>query len=136
MNGEQYFLDAFFAMALFNRRDRHHASAQAWLGRLRTARDVWTTGAVLLEIGDGLSVVDRRGAVAFIGWLKQARNVRVVAVDTGLFERGLALFAAREDKTWGLTDCISFVVMREHEIRDALTGDEHFEQAGFKALMR
>jgi len=136
VNGDRYFLDAFFAVALFNRRDRDHASAQAWLARVRTAREVWTTEAVLLEIGDGLSVADRRGAVAFIGWLKQARNVRVVAVDTGLFERGLALYAAREDKTWGLTDCISFVVMQEQKITGALTGDEHFEQAGFKALMK
>jgi hypothetical protein len=41
----------------------------------------------------------------------------------------------RVDKAWSLTDCISFVVMREHEITDALTGDRHFTQAGFNALL-
>jgi hypothetical protein len=45
------------------------------------------------------------------------------------------LFRQRADKAWGLTDCISFVVMREREIPEALTADEHFEQAGFVALL-
>jgi len=45
------------------------------------------------------------------------------------------LYSERPDKEWGLTDCVSFVVMEAHGIRDALTADEHFEQAGFRALM-
>ncbi|MDO8539844.1 MAG: hypothetical protein Q7S40_05335 [Opitutaceae bacterium] len=50
--------------------------------------------------------------------------------------RGAELFAARLDKDWSLTDCISFGVMRDHHIEEALTGDHHFTQAGFKRLMR
>jgi predicted nucleic acid-binding protein len=42
----------------------------------------------------------------------------------------------RPDKDWSLTDCISFVVMNAESISEALTGDEHFEQAGFVALLR
>ena len=53
-----------------------------------------------------------------------------------MFDKGVGLYAARPDKDWSLTDCISFVVMQEHGITDALTGDHHFEQAGFKALLR
>ena len=47
-----------------------------------------------------------------------------------------AMHKERSDKSWSLTDCISFVVMGEHGITDALTGDRHFEQAGFRALLR
>ena len=46
------------------------------------------------------------------------------------------LYDSRNDKQWSLTDCISFVVMQDYEITDALTGDHHFEQAGFRALLR
>jgi predicted nucleic acid-binding protein len=46
------------------------------------------------------------------------------------------LYAERPDKGWSLTDCISFVVMRQQGITQALTGDHHFEQAGFTALLK
>ena len=45
------------------------------------------------------------------------------------------LFDARRDKSWSLTDCISFEMMKEHGLSEALTNDHHFEQAGFKALL-
>ena len=54
----------------------------------------------------------------------------------GLWERGVALHAARQDKEWSLTDCLSFVVTQERGIREALTGDHHFEQAGFGVLLK
>jgi predicted nucleic acid-binding protein len=60
----------------------------------------------------------------------------IVPPDPDLFERGIDLFARRADKAWSLTDCISFVVMTERGLTEALTGDHHFEQAGFLALLR
>jgi predicted nucleic acid-binding protein len=56
-------------------------------------------------------------------------------LDSGLLQRGLHLFAGRPDKNWSLTDCISFVVMQDEGLIEALTADAHFEQAGFKALL-
>jgi len=49
---------------------------------------------------------------------------------------GLALFDSRRDKAWSLTDCISFVIMWRDGLDEALTSDHHFEQAGFRALLR
>lgn len=66
--------------------------------------------------------------------LVQDNDVRVVRSDPEIFDRGLALYASRQDKDWSLTDCISFVVMERAEIAEPLTGDKHFEQAGFKIL--
>lgn len=53
-----------------------------------------------------------------------------------LYAQAFKLFSERTDKEWGLVDCVSFVVMRERGITDALTSDDHFRQAGFNALMR
>lgn len=63
-------------------------------------------------------------------------GVVLLPPDQILFDAGLELYASRSDKEWSLTDCISFVVMRERGITDALTGDHHFEQAGFVALLK
>jgi uncharacterized protein len=59
-----------------------------------------------------------------------------VAASSELLKRGLALYDGRPDKEWQLSDCISFVVMEDEGITDALTGDRHFEQAGFQALLK
>jgi uncharacterized protein len=59
----------------------------------------------------------------------------IIRVDTALLSRGLGLYRSTPDKEWGLTDCISFVVMREHRLADAMTTDRHFTQAGFRAMM-
>jgi len=45
------------------------------------------------------------------------------------------LYRSRTDKNWGLTDCLSFVIMKQHALTEALTTDRHFEQAGFRAKM-
>ena len=48
----------------------------------------------------------------------------------------MEFFRERPDKEWTLTYCISFVVMADERLTNALTGDHHFEQAGFKALLK
>ena len=62
-------------------------------------------------------------------------NISVVPVDTHLLGRALRLYESHTDKEWGLTDCISFVVMRDQQLIDALTADRHFRQAGFRPLL-
>jgi hypothetical protein len=52
-----------------------------------------------------------------------------------LFKRALKLYHSRLDKTWGLCDCISFIVMWDNNLTDAVTADQHFHRAGFNILM-
>lgn len=136
MNDERLFLDTVFIQALLNKRDQYHAQAKAFLPRVRAAKEVWLTEAVLVEVGNALAAVNRQGAVQFIQQCYSTANLRVVTVDTLLLTRALQLYNERPDKTWGLTDCISFVVMWEQGLTDAVTADMHFVQAGFRALLR
>jgi len=136
MNGERLLLDTVFVQALLNRRDQYHAQARAFLPRVRTAAEVWVTEAVLIEVGNALSAVNRTAVVQFIEQCYLTANLRVVSVDTPLLTRALQLYHQRPDKTWGLTDCISFVVMQSQGLTDAVTADEHFIQAGYRALLR
>jgi uncharacterized protein len=96
-----------------------------------------TTGWILTELGDGCSKPAWRAEfVALTKALRTSPNVTILPFSDGLFEAGLALYESRMDKNWSLTDCISFVAMKTNGLTDALTGDHHFEQAGFVALLK
>jgi predicted nucleic acid-binding protein len=135
VSAERLFLDTAFVQALLNRQDRYHAQAQALLPQVRAAAEVWITEAVLVEIGNALSAFHRQASVQFIEQCYHTANMRVVSVDSPLLLRALALYHSRPDKTWGLTDCISFVVMQEQGLTETVTADRHFLQAGFRALL-
>lgn len=129
------FLDTAFVQALLNANDAFHERATVLLPQVVAAAEVVVTEAVLAEIGNALSGTLRNAAAAFIRRCYTAANITVVPVSTSLFLQGLALYESRGDKTWGLTDCISFVVMRERDLVDAATTDRHFRQAGFHPLL-
>jgi predicted nucleic acid-binding protein len=68
--------------------------------------------------------------------LSATPDARIIGPSEELFSRGVELYRQRPDKEWSLTDCLSFVVMGDERISEALTGDHHFEQAGFRVLLR
>jgi uncharacterized protein len=68
-------------------------------------------------------------------WLKRNPNRYIASISGSLFERGMEVFRQRPDKSWSLTDCLSFVLMQDQQLTDALTCDHHFVQAGFRALL-
>jgi len=134
----EVFLDTSFAIAVTVATDRYHETALRLARELRNSRTVLvTTHAILAEIGDSFSRPPyREAATQLLRALQRDPGVLVLPVDSELFSRGHQLFIDRPDKTWGLTDCISFALMQERDIREALTADQHFEQAGFVALLR
>ena len=129
------FADTSFYVALLNRRDALRETAVTLLKR--DTGEVVTTEFVLLELGNFLSGSAHRSRLQpFVERLRRQSLTRILPASTDLFDRGLELFARRDDKRWSLTDCISFVVMHDHGITDALTADHHFEQAGFTILLK
>ena len=126
------FADTFYFIAQLNPADEAHAKARAFTdeyeGRLVTTE--W----VLVEVGDAFSRgPNRTRFVDFFQLLPRMSDLSIVSVDLA---DGFELFANRLDKEWSLTDCLSFVAMQQTGITEALTGDHHFEQAGFVALLK
>ncbi len=76
----------------------------------------------------------RRQVAAFLETAPSLPNFKTEPFGADLYHRGLNLYGDRPDKEWSLTDCISFAVMSEQHIVEALTRDRHFKQAGFVAL--
>ena len=129
------FGDTVYFLALLNARDQFHRQAVALSEP--SPGPLVTTEWVLTELADALSVPPARERFTQLLWtLRGETDVEIVPASHELFERGCSLFAQRKDKAWSLTDCLSFVVMQSRGIETALTADQHFEQAGFRRLMK
>ncbi len=135
---DEVFLDASYAIALSAPADRHHNQALRLADELMAARaTVVTTHAVLLEIGNSLARQRyRQEAVGLLQLLVTDPAVEIVPLSEDLYARAFDLYRLRPDKEWGMTDCSSFVLMTERGITKALTADIHFQQCGFRALLR
>lgn len=128
------FADTAYFLALFNPQDEWHQAAI----RLSQRREgpLLTTAWVLLEVGDALAMgPNRRWFPNWVDSLLSSRDIEIVPASNDWFFCGLALYRKRPDKEWSLTDCISFAVMKERGLIEALTSDRHFQQAGFQRLL-
>lgn len=134
----EVFLDTSFAIALSSVTDQHHTRAIELANQFEDNKTrLVTTRAIVLEIGNALSRQRyRASAIQLLESLEQDPNVEIVLLTEELYTAAFDLFKRREDKEWGLVDCLSFIVMRDRGITDALTADKHFSQAGFRALLR
>jgi predicted nucleic acid-binding protein len=91
----------------------------------------------MTELADGLASTDGREVFRkLLEDLETDPRVELVLPDEERWRRGIDLYDHRPDKKWSLTDCLSFIVMSDREMTEALTGDHHFEQAGFVALLK
>jgi predicted nucleic acid-binding protein len=129
------FADTFYFIALLSPSDQRHASAQ------RVARELkaryLTTDWIMTEVADALSGGRvRHHVVPLIRRLRESPVWEIVPFSREQFDAALEFHSRHQDKEWTLTDCASFLVMQEHGITEALTGDKHFEQAGFISLLK
>jgi len=128
-------LDTSGLLCFLNRKDVWFTRTQQFFGGATTRQ---THSYVLAEL---IPVARSRGlppalALGFVRSLANDRSVTVVYVDRALHERALGLLERRPDKRWSLCDAVSFELMQERGIREALTTDHHFEQAGFIRLLK
>lgn len=138
---KEIFWDAVGIIALVDNDDSLHEQAIAVRDKLfQEDTKFVTTDDVLIEVGNGLSKLKQRPiAVAAINAIYDSVKfdvIEIIHVTKELFEKGWLLYQERMDKEWGLTDCISFTVMKDRKIAEAFTSDHHFEQAGFTNLLQ
>jgi len=138
INSRKVFVDTSAWIALINSSDALAAQAKQIMVRLNQQQIILvTTEFVLLEVADALCKTNlRQKTYAYINGIKQVPDIiQVIPLEQSLLERGWAIYYQYSDKDWGLTDCISFVVMKQEGITEAFTSDKHFEQAGFTKLI-
>ena len=114
--------------------DARHADAVAFV---ESAPRLVTHNYVLAELIPLCESrgIDRALTIAYATKIGQNPDVEIIWVDEHLHAGGLAFLRARADKAYSLCDAVSFVLMRERGIIEALTTDRHFEQEGFVRLL-
>ena len=136
MAGE-IFIDTSGFYSLLVRSDRMHERAVRFMARAARDRDRFITTDYVLD--ESVTLFKARGCARLVPVLFESidasRAIRIEWTSPERFRETRAFCLRHSDKAWSFTDCVSFVVMQAHELRDALTGDVHFEQAGFRALM-
>ena len=135
---KRVFVDTAAWIALMNTDDDFHKQALEVKSQLKRDKSyLVTSDFVLLEVADGLASPDvRYQTILFINRLKELQGLLIIPISQILLNQEWELYSQRLDKGWGLTDCISFVIMQQQEITIAFTSDKHFEQAGFTRLLR
>ncbi|HEY7490279.1 MAG TPA: PIN domain-containing protein [Candidatus Tectomicrobia bacterium] len=118
-----------------NLRDQYHQRAVELADQFE-GHPLLVTDAVPLEIGNAFARGYKQEAVEIIEQFLAAEEVEVIHLTPRLFVQAFTLYKTHQDKAWRLVDCLSFIVMREAGMDQALTFDHHFVQAGFQALMR
>jgi predicted nucleic acid-binding protein len=131
------FVDTFFWIAYINPRDQWHLKAKEVRRALGTVRLI-TTEEVLIEVlnyfcSSGSTM--RQTVARIVRQILKDPEVETIPQTHESFLAGLALYEARLDKEYSLTDCISMCVMREHSVTEVLTHDTHFAQEGFTLLL-
>jgi predicted nucleic acid-binding protein len=132
------FADTGYWIALLNPLDQLHARSKAVSNQLGRVRIV-TSEMVLTEVLNGFAekgAALRTAAVSLVRELQDNPNVVISPQTSMLFRDALVLYDNRRDKSWSLTDCASILISQSEQITDALSYDEHFQQAGLNPLLR
>jgi predicted nucleic acid-binding protein len=124
-------------VALLNSVDALHDKADdVWRDLGAQGVRVMLTDWIIAETGNGLARTRARTQFPqAIQRLMASPQVDLVYATDVLLRRAIELYSSHADKSWGLIDCASFLVMRDHGISAAFTSDRHFEQAGFNCLL-
>ena len=134
----QVFADTGYWVALLNPKDELHQKARD-LSKQMDSLYIVTSEMVLAEVLNDFSkrgAFFRQAAIELIESLYNHTNVTVIQQSSSQFQQGLLLYKKRLDKEWSITDCVSFKIMEEYGITEALAYDKHFQQVGFIALLR
>ncbi|MBI4685823.1 MAG: type II toxin-antitoxin system VapC family toxin [Nitrospirae bacterium] len=125
------FLDTGYLIALVNKKDNLHKAAVEASEKFHGP--FLTTQLVLIELANSLCLPPQKPlAIKIIDKIQSDPLTTVIPLTYDRFEKALSLYKKRTDKSWGMIDCFSFIAMDEFSVKQALTFDEHFRQAGYK----
>jgi len=131
------FGDTSFFFALVAKRDPAHLPAVAAYEKLLRARGrVLTTDYIIDEtLTLTKARISAQTTLALLDRIERSEAIDLEEITPVRFSNSKTYFRKHSDHGYSFTDCTSFVLMRERQIRAALTTDRHFTEAGFEVLL-
>lgn len=118
----------------------YHSQSVGYFQQVRKQRETLVTTnyvvAELVALLDSPLRIFRPRLFEIVDSIKTASFVQIIHIDAETDIVAWQLCKARPDKNWSLVDCTSFVVMQQLGIQQAMTTDQHFEQAGFIRVLK
>jgi len=133
----EIFIDTSDFIAVFNKRDKLHEKALQAENELGKVQRV-TSELVLVEVLNyfcEFRLDIKNYVIKSINHFFITKEIKVISCSSEQFIEGFQFYKSRLDKGYSLTDCVSMNVMRERNINEILTNDDHFEQEGFRILL-
>lgn len=131
------FMDSAGFLALWDGGDQHHAAAVRVQQDLVRKRCRFVTSEYIVDETATLLLIrhSHQAAADFLQTIENSEALRLEWIGPERFHSAIVLFQRHSDKEWSFTDCVSFTLMRELQIKNAFTTDRHFKQAGFVVLL-
>ena len=134
----EIFVDTSGFYALLIRGDDQHQAADRILREARRRKRGFVTTDYVLD--ETATLLKARGFVHLLGpffeTLESSQACRIEWTDSERFGETQTFFLKHADQAWSFTDCLSFRVMKQRRLRDALAKDAHFQEAGFRVLLK
>ena len=134
------FVDTSGGASLFIHSQTYYPQAEQYFRlALQQKQKIYTTNYVIAELVALLNSplrISRFRVFEIVDAIKIVNYVEVVHIDEATDALAWTLCKSRRDKAWSLVDCSSFVVMQKLSIQEALTTDQHFDQASFVRLLK
>ena len=125
------FIDTGYLIALINKKDDLHEIAAGAAKKFHGP--FLTTQLILVEVANSLCLPQQRLlAISIIEKIQNDTLTTIIPLSSDRFKKAFLFYKKHSDKAWGMVDCFSFVAMDEFGVKQALTFDEHFRQAGYR----
>lgn len=133
----EIFVDASGFYALLASNDDAHTKAANLLKKRSDGKHRFVTTDYIID--ESVTLLHARGltrmAKVLLDMISASSVCRIEWMDPARFTKTKEFYLKHSDHEWSFTDCFSFVLMKDLNIKEALTKDHHFKAAGFVVLL-
>ena len=136
MSKNTVFVDTGVWYAMADKSDQYHKKATEYTKKLVTSNINFVT--TNLVVHETLMLLSRKtskaAAIKFLDMIYSQDNIEIIENEDSIEQKAYRIFKKYADQDFSITDCLSFVIMKENRIKKAFTFDKHFKIMKFTVI--